>query len=327
MVVASGKPLRHLDYFTGKHFVLQTAGIRLESWFLNPQMWWKHSSDIPLGTSDLELDEEGRLVAYNIRFHRMKVPVNGWGGIGEFDTGIIADLAESGVLRASSVQVNFTADDIARVFETKDHVIVPSSELIEWSYVTAPADREAVMLKLDGFGLDSSLARLILGEQARENSAPVIVSPAPQTENNMDPTEQVPQVPEEFELPEEAVQAIAMEAAALLSSSTEFTSSLINAVVSSPELAAAMQSALAAAAPVAPPSAPVAPPEAQAPRQYRLTVPPRQTIPEPSLTPAPAAAPTLPQTNSQQPNGQPLARMNRPTVKSQLLVSMVQPRS
>ena len=238
MVVASGKPLRHMDYFSGKHFVLETRGIRLDSWKLNPQMWWMHDSNIPLGTSDLALEADGRLVADNIRFHRQKISVAGW-SLGEFDTGIIADLYEAGVLRASSVQVMFTNDDITRVYETEENVVIPTSELIEWSLVTAPADREAVRLSLGGLGVNDQIAHLILGEAARENSRPVAITSPAQTENTMN----------ELELTEDDVKALALEIAAALLADTDFMASVANAVASSATLQDTVTNAIAAAAP------------------------------------------------------------------------------
>ena len=266
MVVASGRPLRHMDWETGKHFVLEPHGIRLESWQANPQVWWKHNSNIPLGTSDLVL-EDGRLVAENIRFHRQRIPVSGW-DTGEFDTAVIADLFEAGVLKASSVQVFFTADDMRRMFETQEHIIIPSSELIEWSLVTAPADREAVRLSLEGFGINNQLASLIIGEQVRENSSrPVeVVSPAPPTENLME-------IQDEMELDSEAVEAIALEAASALTASPDFIASIAAAVVSNPAFAEALQNAVAAAVPVATPEPAVSVAADASPRAIKLRVP------------------------------------------------------
>lgn len=265
MVVASGRPLRHMDWETGKHFVLEPHGIRLESWQANPQVWWKHNSNIPLGTSDLVL-EDGRLVAENIRFHRQRIPVSGW-DTGDFDTAVIADLFDAGVLKASSVQVFFTADDMRRMFETQEHIIIPSSELIEWSLVTAPADREAVRLSLEGFGINNQLASLIIGEQIRENSRPVeVVSPAPQTENLME-------IQDEMELDSEAVEAIALEAANALTASPDFIASIVAAVVANPAFAEALQNAVAAAAPVATPEPAVSVLADASPRVIKLRVP------------------------------------------------------
>lgn len=238
MVVASGKPLRHMDW-GGKHFVLETRGIRLDAWKANPQMWWLHDSHIPLGTSDLVLEPDGRLIAENIRFHRRKLSLSGWTA-GEFDTGVIADLYDAGVIRASSVQVMFTAEDIARVFETEEHIILPSSELIEWSLVTAPADREAVRLSLSGLGVNDQLATLLLGEAARENSGPVAISPA-ETETTMN----------ELELTEDDIKALALEIAAALTTDEDFLASIAAAVATATPVQEAIANGIAAAMPEA----------------------------------------------------------------------------
>lgn len=308
MVVASGRPLRHMDWETGKHFILEPAGIRLESWMANPQVWWKHNSNIPLGTSDLVL-EDGRLVADNIRFHRQRIPVAGW-DLGEFDTGVVADLYEAGVLRASSVQVFFTMDDLRRMFETKEHVIIPSSELVEWSLVTAPADREAVRLSLEGFGLDNKLTALLIGEQIRENnSRPVeVVSPAP--------TENVMENQDELELDESVVEAIALETAPRLSNSAEFVAAIVAAVVADPAFTEALRNAIAAASPPAPEPVPAIVAET-APRVTRLVVAKREPVATNGHTPtvaaaAPVAAPVTQYVNP----------ANKPTMRHQLLAQM-----
>lgn len=239
MVVASGKPLRHMDW-GGKHFVLETRGIRLDAWKANPQMWWLHDSHIPLGTSDLVLEPDGRLIAENIRFHRRKLSLSGWTA-GEFDTGVIADLYDAGVIRASSVQVMFTAEDIARVFETEEHIILPSSELIEWSLVTAPADREAVRLSLSGLGVNDQLATLLLGEAARENSGPVAITSPAETETTMN----------ELELTEDDIKALALEIAAALTTDDDFLASIAAAVATATPVQEAIANGVALALPQA----------------------------------------------------------------------------
>ena len=313
IVVASGKPLRHMDWFSGKHFILQTPGIRLDAWKANPQVWWLHNSSLPLGTSDLILEEDGRLVAYNIRFHREKLSVADW-GIGEFDTGIIADLWDNGVLRASSVQVFFTAADMARVFETDEHVIIPSSELIEWSLVTAPADREAVRLSLDGMGVNNQLATLLLGEMARENSRPIEAQPPASTESNMN----------ELVFSEEDFQELALEIAQALAADESFVTSVAEGVASSEALTSAIKSGVNAAltasslAATVPAVTPAPAPASDTEERQTLRLRVQRTTPaETPATPAetPAAKPAR--------NSGAELPMNRPTKRTAALAAMV----
>lgn len=313
MVVASGNPLRHLDWFSGKHFILKPSGIRLEPWLINPQFWWKHDSSIPLGTSDLSLEtNEGkpRLVADNIRFHRMKIPVSGW-SLGDFDTGIIADLYDSGVLRASSVQVFFTADDMERMYEDQTNVIIPSSELIEWSLVTAPADRDAVRLSLDGLGVDNQLTQLILGDALRLKTADRPIEIAASAQENTTMEEETQTAEEEFAMSAEVVEVIVQQVSQNLASDEGFVSTLaeklghvmandVNAAIGT-MVQDAVKAALAAAAPQ---------PQKQAdqPRSVRLVLgedAKRKTPETQAQSTTPAAPPKL------EPNhNQPVARHN-----------------
>ena len=180
------------------------------------------------------------MIAENIRFHRRKLSLSGWTA-GEFDTGVIADLYDAGVIRASSVQVMFTAEDIARVFETEEHIILPSSELIEWSLVTAPADREAVRLSLSGLGVNDQLATLLLGEAARENSGPVAITSPAETETTMN----------ELELTEDDIKALALEIAAALTTDDDFLASIAAAVATATPVQEAIANGVALALPQA----------------------------------------------------------------------------
>jgi hypothetical protein len=146
ILVASGTQSRNVDFWTGKHYRLVPAGMRTEYWENNPLVFYMHHFLIPLGTGSNMFVEDGKLwMPDNIQFHRKKVPVWGFfGGADDFDTGVIADLWDERVLKAVSIHVMMTREDLANIVENDDEIIIPTSEVIEVSVVTIPGDREAV---------------------------------------------------------------------------------------------------------------------------------------------------------------------------------------
>ena len=143
VLVSSGNRSRNRDFATGKPYRLVPAGMRTQYWQQNPLIFYMHNFLIPLGTGSEMYVEDGQLwMPDDIKFHRRKVPLFGW-AVGDFDTGVIADLWDERVLNSVSIHVMLTPEDIENVAETDDEIIIPTSEVLEASIVTVPGDRDA----------------------------------------------------------------------------------------------------------------------------------------------------------------------------------------
>jgi hypothetical protein len=169
VIISSGKALRHQDYWSGKAFRLIPSGIRTEHWYDNPAMLYQHDSNIPLGTADI-FHENGMLKARDIVFHRKRVPTRA----GEFDTGLIADLWEEGWINAVSNHIMLTKEDIERVLETEEEIIIPTSEMLEFSIVTLPADRDAVRKRAMEMGVSDTIAASLFNPTAVTRDSGII---------------------------------------------------------------------------------------------------------------------------------------------------------
>lgn len=157
ITVASGDTTRNRHMFSNKHIQVVPGGIRLNAWRKNPVVLWQHNQNIPIGTAQLSI-VDGKLVADSISFHRKSVPVLSETGSSEsFDTSIIAELWDEGFLNATSLHVIFSPEDEARAFEANDRFVIPSSELIEFSIVTIPADRDAIRERMAAKGVPDAL--------------------------------------------------------------------------------------------------------------------------------------------------------------------------
>lgn len=168
ILVASGKTTRNRDWFTGKLFRIVPAGIRLSPFNRNPVTLWMHNHHIPLGIAPL-FHDQGMVFANEIDFHRRTIPIASdkfiGDSIGVFDTSVIADLWDQRYLRAVSISIMFTDEDIENVVETEEEIVFNSSEAIEFSVVTIPADRDAIKQRMvKSFSVPSSLAELVVCE-------------------------------------------------------------------------------------------------------------------------------------------------------------------
>jgi hypothetical protein len=169
VIISSGKALRSQDYWSGKAFRLIPSGIRTEHWYDNPVMLYQHNSNIPLGTADI-FHENGMLKARDMVFHRKRVPAGG----GEIDTGLIADLWEEGWINAVSNHILLTKEDIERVLETEEEIIIPTSEMLEFSIVTLPADRDAVRKRAMEMGVSDTIAASLFNPTAVTRDSGII---------------------------------------------------------------------------------------------------------------------------------------------------------
>lgn len=166
IIVHSGTTIRNRDFWTGKPFRFIPSGMRIEYWLKNPQVLWMHNFHIPIGTSNMYY-ANGMLMANNLKFHRKKIPVASdkfiGDSVGEFDTGVIADLWDEGWLKTVSVHIILTPDDELNVINEEEmaEIIVPTSEVIEYSVVTIPADREAVRMRMMGLGVTQDIAECV----------------------------------------------------------------------------------------------------------------------------------------------------------------------
>lgn len=167
IIVHSGNTIRNRDFWSGKPFRFIPSGMRIEHWLKNPQVLWMHNFYIPLGSSDM-YHGNGMLMGRNLKFHRKKIPVASdkfiGDSIGEFDTGVIADLWDEGWLKAVSVHIILTPDDEMNVIDEEEmgEIIVPTSEVIEYSLVTIPADRDAIRMRMMGLGVEQDIAECVM---------------------------------------------------------------------------------------------------------------------------------------------------------------------
>ncbi len=165
IVVASGTKSRNRDYYTGKPYRLVPSGMRFDAWGKTGLVLYMHNFNIPLGRNSLYL-EDGKLYSPDaIDFHRMVVPIatTNWIGdaIGEFDTGVIADLWEDLYLNSVSIHIMMTLEDEENIVELEDEILIPTSEVIEYSVVTVPGDREANRERLLSMGLDPAFVECV----------------------------------------------------------------------------------------------------------------------------------------------------------------------
>jgi hypothetical protein len=142
--------------------------MRFDAWGKTGLVLYMHNFNIPLAKGSLFL-EEGKLWAPDtLDFHRRVVPVatQNWIGdaIGEIDTGVIADLWEEKYLNSVSIHIMMTQEDEKNIVETDEEILIPTSEVIEFSVVTVPGDREANRERMLAMGLDGALAECLLCE-------------------------------------------------------------------------------------------------------------------------------------------------------------------
>lgn len=170
ILVASGTQSRNTDFWTGKHYRLVPAGMRTEYWEKNPLVFYMHHFLIPVATGSGLYVEDGKLwLPDDLKFHRKKVPIFGF-SVGDFDTGVIADLWEERILNAVSIHIMLTREDLGNIIENDDEVIIPTSEVIEVSVVTVPGDREAgreqeyahnLLDRMETEGMDREMAECV----------------------------------------------------------------------------------------------------------------------------------------------------------------------
>lgn len=143
VLVASGGRSRNRDYWTGKAYRLDPAGMRLENWQKNPLFFYQHHMGIPLAKAEMFL-ENGQLWAFDdFEFHRKEVPVFNFFGFGMFDTNAIAELWEEKFLNAVSIHIILSKEDEENIVELEEEILIPTSEVIEASIVTVPGDPAA----------------------------------------------------------------------------------------------------------------------------------------------------------------------------------------
>jgi len=191
VVVSGGEVSRNRHPENGKPIRVTPQGIRLQAWQKNPVVFWQHNRNIPIATGTLEMIG-GRLEATSLNFHRKTIPVvdNMGMSLGNFDTAIIADLWAEGYVRATSLHVIFSQEDIAIMHETDSEFVIPTSELIEFSIVTIPADRDAIRERMNASGVPASIAQSLCFTYNQQEDLNM-------SENKAE--EQVPERPEQFE--------------------------------------------------------------------------------------------------------------------------------
>jgi hypothetical protein len=264
VVISSGNTLRHRDYWSGKSFRLIPAGIRTEPWKSNPVVLYQHNFGIPVATADVYLSPQGQLKGRNIQFHRKPVPLqNG----STFDTGAVADLWEDRVLNAVSNHIMLNQEDEDSIFETDGEIIIPTSEMLEFSIVVLPADRDAIRNQALALGLEPNVVDIMFTAHKNPESGIITVSSqvtAHSTEDSMPNENEVSlENAQEEETPaagaiaanvddqpqEETVETVEVEASVEVEEEElEIPiDDLVNALTASPEVMTALAQALAPA--------------------------------------------------------------------------------
>lgn len=181
ILVASGTQSRNRDYYTGKPYRLVPSGMRYDAWAKTGLVLYMHNFNIPLAKGSMYL-EDGMLWAPDkLDFHRRIVPVatQNWIGdaIGDVDTGVIADLWEEHYLNSVSIHIMMTQADEENIVELEEEILIPTSEVIEFSVVTVPGDREANRERMLAMGLDASLADCLLCGVDQREGGPALFKP------------------------------------------------------------------------------------------------------------------------------------------------------
>jgi hypothetical protein len=263
--------------------------MRLDGWRKNPVMLYMHNFVIPLGTAEMQL-RDGKLWAENIKFHRRVIPFadNWMGASGDFDTGVIADLWEEGYLNATSIHIILSPEDEQNIIETEDEILMPTSEVIEFSIVTIPGDRESVRQELLSRGVCQDVAQCLLPRTSVSLGREVTMS----DEVILEEVEEVQEV-QEYEVE----PAIEMELE---------VSDLIKAIINDPQALGALANALLSMPGFQAQAAPAEPP---VPVQQRFTI---KMVGQPQPQAQPVAQPvqrvvqqaqTRPVPSIPQPNG------------------------
>lgn len=185
IIVASGGQSRNRDYMTGKAIRLNPAGMRIDGFSKNGIVLWQHDDYLPVGRGNLRL-HEGMLVSDKVEFHRMK--------IGQFDTGVIADLWEGGFLKATSVRLSLSPEDEANIVELEHEIFIPSGEVSEFSIVSIPADRDAVRQQLEQMQASTAMRQMFSEETYMQEDGVLPVAQAPialESEQNDDAVSEI----------------------------------------------------------------------------------------------------------------------------------------
>lgn len=260
VLVASGKTTRNRDYWTGKPFRIIPSGIRLEAWQKNPVLMYMHNFNLPIGTAEMFM-RDGQLFANNFQFHRKKLPLatDNWIGdaIGDFDTAVIADLWEEKWLNAVSKHIIMSPADEEAFLETDDEMIIPTSEMIEFSIVTVPGDSEAVRQKMMAWGVNDHVINFCVDCNSGlsvPSTVPVTITTSNVTPGDDGDTRVEDSMPNEEEVEEvtavaitgeepEPVEEVVGEAGAL--ESVEFTAlEIVNGLVDDTEAMHVLRSGL-----------------------------------------------------------------------------------
>jgi hypothetical protein len=167
VLAVSGTRTRNKDFWSGKDLRITPAGIRLAAFNANPVLLWMHHMGIPLGNVQMYLQDD-KVWAHQFSFHRKEIPLvhEGWasGDIGLFNTAVIADLWEEFFLNAVSISLMMGDEDAPNLVETDEEFIIGSSEALELSIVTIPADRDALRQRMENFGINPQVAQAMTCE-------------------------------------------------------------------------------------------------------------------------------------------------------------------
>ncbi len=162
VLLNSGALTRNRDFWSGKSLRVVPDGIRTANFDRNPLILYMHNDMIPLGQSRV-FKSEGKLWGDRVKFHRQVIPIApGWmEGMTAFDTSVIADLWEGNWIKGASVRIDFSDEDYGNIVETEEEIVLATSDLVEWTICTLPADAESVKQRFAALGVDPRFASFI----------------------------------------------------------------------------------------------------------------------------------------------------------------------
>lgn len=218
VVVVSGNRTRNRDWFSNKPFRIIPGGVRTNKWLKNNVVLWLHNFNIPVGIAGIKLEGNQLVVDGNINFHRKILPIAAEGignAVGEFDTGVIAALWEEGYLNATSVHLSFSPEDEEAIIELDSEVVIPQSEMIEFSIVTVPGDADATRERMLQLGASPQMVQFCFDGKCQGHGVKLIMEDTDMGEQEVvqeveeTPVEEIEEAVEEeltLELEEESTE-------------------------------------------------------------------------------------------------------------------------
>jgi hypothetical protein len=166
--------------------VISLDGWELDHYMKNPVVLWGHNHfGGPVGVTDRLVKEEGKLIAYG-RFAPTEKGQE------------LRKLYDFGFLFASSVGL---------LEKERNGNVITKAELIEWSFVSVPANPYALTLALEkGLSLDELVTKGFMTIKTTEPTEQVPADPAPESDESEDEDDEPEEAPAERALTRKHVE-------------------------------------------------------------------------------------------------------------------------